>query len=354
MRGVRRRVTDAVVNPRPLLPPWARRRLRDPRVGLVGFFHWGNYGDELFVEVYREHLSGMTVQPVFERTVRPFTTRPLQAVVRRTDALVIGGGDIVIPWNADSAYWSREFLARPVFVAGVGVPKWRPPQRVALRRLRSFFQHRNVRFVNARDVESKNWLEHHLEPRVPVVLSPDLVCALTLPPVVRPADPPILGVVVRRRTRPDDFTHIERLCTRATELGYRVRKIVLANRQTRQRDLEATQELVVPGSELVTSEDLDDLTRAVGECSVLASMKFHGLVVATMYGVPTLSLAGTDKNRNFLRRIGRPDLDTRHDDPELADRLAGGLPPIDPATVLDLRREATGMLADLRARLVEV
>jgi polysaccharide pyruvyl transferase WcaK-like protein len=144
------------------------------------------------------------------------------------------------------------------------------------------------------------------------------------------------------------------LCARATELGYRVRRIVLATRHTLPADLEATERLVVPGSELVVSENLDDLTRAIGECTVLASMKFHGLVVATMYGIPTLSLMGTNKNRNFLRRIDRLDLKTSYADPELPDRLEGGLAPIDPGTVLELRTEATAMLTDLRSRLLEV
>jgi hypothetical protein len=168
--------------------------MRTPRVGLVGFFEWGNYGDELFVEVYREHLgSHVGVKPVFDQIRRPYTTSPLGRVVSRNDALVIGGGDIVIPWTADAPYWADEFLTRPVFIAGVGVPTWRPPTKPGLQRLKRFFRHPSVRFINARDVETQQWLEHNLEPRVPVILSPDLVCALTLPEVVRPTDPPSFG-----------------------------------------------------------------------------------------------------------------------------------------------------------------
>lgn len=329
--------------------------MRTPRVGLVGFFEWGNYGDELFVDVYREHLgSHVGLKTVFDVTRRPFTSSPLSRVVSRNDAIVIGGGDIVIPWTAESPYWSREFLARPVFVAGVGVPTWRPPTRGAVQRLRRFFRHSSVRFINARDVESQRWLEERLEPNVPVILSPDLVCALTLPEVIRPSDPPILGVAVRNRNPGDDFTHVERLGARAIELGYRVRRIVLANRQKLAADLEVTERLNIPGSELVVSDDLTTITRAIGECTVFASMKFHGMVVATMYGIPTLSLMGTDKNRNFLRRIDRLDLRTSYSDPELPDRLEAGLAPIDPATVVDLRTEATAMLTDLRSRLLDV
>jgi polysaccharide pyruvyl transferase WcaK-like protein len=354
--AVRRRARDVHrFDPRRYLPPPTRARGGPPRVGLVGFFGWGNYGDELFIEVFREHLGGrLELQPIFDSVTPPYTTAPLREVVDATDAVLIGGGDIVSPWSRRSRYWAGEFLRRPAFVAGVGVPTWRPADPGAVREVRRFFRHANVRFIHARDEESGRWIETHLEPRIPVVTAPDLVCALTLPPVARPSDPPILGIVVRKRDQPDDLTHVRRLAERGAELGYRVRTIVLATGSTRPDDLEATRALGFAGAELVESDGLQDLTRAIGECTVLATMKFHGLVVATMYGIPAFALIRTDKNINFLRRIGRLDLVSGVDDPELADHLTRDVPPIDPRIPGELRRATEAMLTDLAARLAAV
>lgn len=47
---------------------------------------------------------------------------------------------------------------------------------------------------------------------------------------------------------------------------------------------------------------------AIGQCSAFVSMKFHGTVVASMYGIPSIILSATDKNLNFSRLLERPDL----------------------------------------------
>ncbi len=355
-RVVRRLRVLPQFDPLLLLPPPARVRSGLPEVLPIGWFGHGNYGDELFLDVFSEHLGArVRLTPPLDGTAGGSSsgTSPRSAV-DATDAVLIGGGDIVSPWSPRSGYWAREHLRRPVFVAGVGVPTWRPADPAAIARMRRFFGHSSLRYVHARDEESAAWIDRHLAPRVPVVIAPDLVCGLTLPQVNRPGDPPVLGIAVRRRASPDDLTHVRRLVRRGIELGYRIRRIVLATGATLADDLDVAEELDVPGTELVVSEDLAVLTRAIGECTVLATMKFHGLVVATMYGVPALALIRTDKNRNFLRRIDRPDLATGIDDPELADRLSRDVPPIDPAIPAVLRAESVAMLADLADRLAAV
>jgi polysaccharide pyruvyl transferase WcaK-like protein len=226
------------------------------------------------------------------------------------------------------------------------------PVPAAVERLRRFLGHPSVRLLNVRDEESAAWIRRHLDPAVPVMVSPDLVCGLPLPDAERSVDPPLLGIVVRARAEPTDLSAVRRLAERATEGGYRVRRIVLATGRTRVLDRIAADELDLPTSELVESDDLERLSRSIGECSLLASMKFHGTVVATMYGIPSLVLVPTAKNRNFMRLIGRPDLVTGYFDPDLADRID---PPPDPiaAGLPDrLRAAAVMALDELRRSIV--
>jgi polysaccharide pyruvyl transferase WcaK-like protein len=265
--------------------------------------------------------------------------------------LLIGGGDIVIPWGG-GRYWERAFLRRPVFVAGVAVPTWGTTRPERLDPLRAFFRHPNVRYIGVRDPVSAGWIRDRLEPLAPVITTPDLVCSLSLPAVERPMDPPIFGVAVRRRRGKDDLSAVRSLCRRAIELGYRVRQIVLATGAVRLRDAEVTAELGIAGAEVVASDDLTTITRAIGECTAMASMKFHGVVVASMYGIPCFVLMPTAKNRYFVEALGRLDLLSHFGDHELADRLTRDPRPIDPAVVDRLRRDAVASLVDLRGRMI--
>jgi hypothetical protein len=339
----------AAIDPLAYLPAPARRVGARPVVGVVGWFGRGNYGDELFLDVFREHLGAdLELRSILDPAHRTIARR-LGSGIRQAEAIVIGGGDIVNPWSNVSRYWDRAYLRRPVFIAGVGVPSWNRPDPSVVAGLRRFFRDPNVRFIGTRDVESEAWIARHLEPTIPIRLAPDLVCGLTLPAVERPAGPPIFGVAVRSRGVPDDLSHVRRLCDRAVELGYRVRRIVLGTGRVGAADAVATDGLGLPETELVRTEDLAAISRAIGECTALATMKFHGVVVATMYGVPSIALMPTTKTRTFLRGIERPELLSVYSDPDLPARLVADLAPIAPGTIARLRADAIAHLTDLRA-----
>jgi polysaccharide pyruvyl transferase WcaK-like protein len=337
-------------------PEPARRptkRKPRPRVGLVGFYGPGNYGDELFLDVFRRHLGPVAdVDVVFESATRPYFGRPVRDVVREHDAIVIGGGDLVVPWGLGDRYWLSDYLRRPVHVIGVGVPTWRPAKPQVVAALGQFLRHRSVRSITARDQESAAWIREHLRPRVDVESSADLVFALPLPIVERPAAPPILGIVVRWREGGDDYAAVRALAARGRELGYRSRTIALSTGDVRARDERALDELGLDDVERIASDDLGVLTRAIGECTMLASHKFHGTVVAVSYGIPAISMSTTDKNRNLLRRLGRPDLLCAFDDPRLPDRLRLPPAPLDLAVRDAMAREAIASLERLRERIL--
>jgi len=326
-----------------------------PRIGLVGFYGPGNYGDELFLEAFRHHLRpALDLDVVFDSPTRPYFQRPVRDVVRAHDAIIIGGGDLVVPWGLGDRYWLPDYLRRPVHIVGVGVPTWRPAKPAVIEELRRFVGHRNVRSIVVRDAESAVWIRDHLAPRVEVETAADLVFAIDLPVVERPIDPPILGITVRWREGGDDYSAVRALAARGRELGYRLRTIVLSTGEVRARDEQALAELAIDGPDVerVAADDLDVLTRAIGECSMFASHKFHGTVVATAYGVPAISMSTTDKNRNLLGRLGRREMVCAFDDPTLPDRLTRPATPPDPAIVSTMRREATDALIRLRERLL--
>jgi polysaccharide pyruvyl transferase WcaK-like protein len=82
-------------------------------------------------------------------------------------------------------------------------------------------------------------------------------------------------------------------------------------------------------------------------------MKFHGVVVATMYGVPAIALGATTKHRNLMAALGRPDLRVAFTDPSLPDVLDGDLTPVDISTRERMRAEAIAYVGDLRQRILD-
>lgn len=335
---------------------------KKPVVGLAGFFGYGNYGDELFVSVYKEYLQDdFDLRFLSDQLTKPYYSRPLEDVVAGVDAIVIGGGDIVQPWNLDPRYFSKEFLAKPVCVVGVGVPirsgsnmnPHHAEKDWVVKKYAEFLGHPSVKFIHARDEQSSKWITTKTSPVVEVMEAPDVVCALTLPAVDQPGDRPVLGIVTRQRpNQEDDYTQLNALADQQRSRGWSIRHIILGTGEVGARDLVDAGD-IVGAKELIYSESLDDLSRAIGGCTALVSMKFHGTVVATMYGVPSTVLIPTNKNRNFMKRIGRDDLLSRFDDVTLCKRFDPQPPALDPAALAMLRSRAGEVMTRLRRTLHE-
>jgi polysaccharide pyruvyl transferase WcaK-like protein len=318
------------------------------RVGLVGFFGWGNFGDELFVKVFEQWLSqDFDVKVLNDLTSKPYFTRPIEDVLRDVDAIVIGGGDLIIPWTMSELYWKQEYLTKPVFIIGVGVPTWGDVKPVILERYRRFLVHKNVKYINVRDKESADFITKNISPKLPVRHSADIVFALSMPPKRNLSDS-YLGIVTRdRRGRVDDLTQVKKLAEKAISEGYKIKHLILGSGDVGIRDMERAPDLDIEGKELIYSESLNELCLEISSCKMLASMKFHGTVVAINYGIPSIVLSATDKNRNLMRMIERKELLSAINDSTLPERIHRYIPPIPRSTIRMLRQRAERSMQEL-------
>lgn len=296
-----------------------------PKVGLVGFFGWGNYGDELFLDGWRrslsEHFDAKVVHDILKS---PYFTGNPYIEADKYDAFVIGGGDLVIPNKVSQLYWHKAWLKKKVYIAGIGVPTWiKKEDPAVMRHMRNFFRHPNVQYIGVRDVESAEWIREKLEPRVEVRVAPDLVYGLPMPPAREYAEEKVLGVSIRQRrvTAEDDYAPLAKLVEEARRQGYSVKAVVLAGLRTGEADARAVERLPFEVDEVIRSEDMSELSAALGGLDVLASMKFHGSLVASMYGVPAIVLSPTTKSKNLFKALGRTELLSDLHDPEMAGKL---------------------------------
>lgn len=160
----------------------------------------------------------------------------------------------------------------------------------------------------ARDPESLQWIRDHVSPTCRAEWYPDPVCAMSRPAAV-PSVEKTLGVIVRsHRSMVDDLSNVRLIIDEAKKMGYVVKHLVLGVNITGDSDKEVAEAISQPGEEIIYSGSLEELCVAISGCDLLATIKFHGVVVATMYGVPSIAMSVIPNNRNFLRQVGRPEM----------------------------------------------
>jgi polysaccharide pyruvyl transferase WcaK-like protein len=319
------------------------------KIGLVGYFGYGNYGDELFLDVYRKYFHDCDVCVLQDSLDHPHYSSTAYEKIKSMDAIIIGGGDLFIPKYFAQNYFDDQFLQKPIFMHGVGVPLWIGEDPAVIDRMARFVQHPNVRRINVRDKESARWVKEKLQPSAPLEYSVDMVFSLDFPKPPKDPKKKVFGLIMRKLTPGQTrWDRIAALCDRARSFGYEVRNIVLGTGRIRNDDLDGLKEFSYESMSLVDPNDLVELTRQIGACDVVASTKFHGCVVAMAYGVPAITLTTTDKFLNLYRLIERDDLISHFLHEDLVERLPKYVAGIPRTTRLAMRSEATAAMVRLR------
>lgn len=313
-----------------------------PKIGLVGYFGWGNFGDELFMEAHKEFLSdNYSLEVVHDKLEQPYFSDEALRKLKSYDGFLIGGGDLLNPNAVSSLYWREEYLEKPVFVHGIGCPNLKVKQSRALSYFQEFFSSDSVKHVCLRDVESKKYFDSTVNPKINTVTYPDAVFAMGVPEVKRNSKDKILGIVLRSHSSlVGEYEQVRKATDEAKSLGYRVRIIVAAFGKLGEGDLAISKDFSEGDEEVFYSTDLMELCKCLGECDIVLSMKFHALVVGSMYGVPVIQLSSTQKNRNLFRYLQRPDLLGNYHDAELYRKIPPVPAPIHSWLVGKVKRDA--------------
>jgi polysaccharide pyruvyl transferase WcaK-like protein len=331
-----------------------RGRTDQVQVGIAGAYGKGNYGDELFIDVFRHWLSPecrISVLP--DLPDRPYFSEPVARRVAKLDAIIVGGGDLIRPhMGIDERWLNNAFSARPIYLAGVGVQlTGREDRTETIAAWRRYLGH--VRFTGMRDPVSAAWVAERLDPATGVVTHPDLVWSLPLPPAVRPEGAPILGLVTRyNRQWTKQYQGMEEIGRTLIGQGWRVRHIIAGNGTVGEQDFEDGKRLEIPGKEVVHTQDLSEISQALGECSRIISMKFHATLVAAKYGVPVLSANPVAKTRALLDSFGRSDLAHPETSADLVRLGIAGFEPIAADAISQRVADCEEFMRELKQRLL--
>lgn len=327
------------------------------KLGLVGYFGYGNYGDELFLDVYRKFFYDCELVVLPDSPKNPVYGSEFHNVgglVSHVDAILIGGGDLFIPKYYANNYFQDVFLSKPIYYHGVGVPLWIGQDPEVINKMSCFLQHGNVKRINVRDQESLAWVRDHLKPTAPIDFSSDMVFSLDFPRVEKDNDPKIFGVITRKGTPGTvRWDRISALCDRARYYGYTIHNIVLGTGVIRDDDLIGLKEWNYAHMTTIDPNDIHELTKEIARCSVVASTKFHGCVVSMAYGIPAVTMTTTDKFLNLYKAIDRKDLISHflHDD--LVTHLSKYMAPIPHSTRNFLRQDSIAGMQRLRCAVLD-
>ncbi|GHB41541.1 hypothetical protein GCM10007094_33740 [Pseudovibrio japonicus] len=322
-----------------------------PKIGITGSFGRGNYGDELFVNNYMYWFGDWAELLLLSGLPKPTYFKPLaKNLVDSVDAVVLGGGDLLCPYKpkVDRDFINPLYLRRPLHVAGIGVELNRPDQiEEVVGKWKHFLNHRNVRSISTRDAGSKEWMEKNITPSVNISSHPDLVCALPLPKIRDKSKAPILGLITRHIKHRKEYIVMTEVAKVMAARGWRIRHIVGGVGTHGLKDYDNSRFVEVPGKETFRSEKLDDISIAIGECSLVLSMKLHTTIVATMYGVPTICMNPVFKARQFMRLVDNEQSVFAHDDRAIFDFIEAGVKPAPSDSVARVRNDAEAYMRTL-------
>ncbi|MCH7379969.1 MULTISPECIES: polysaccharide pyruvyl transferase family protein [Acinetobacter] len=286
------------------------------KIGLVGYFGWGNYGDELFYQCYQQLFPDHELV-LFHDPLNSTLVSNFEQVVNSVDKIIIGGGDLIIPWSKSWLYWNDLFLTKPIYIYGVGVPTWGGAKPELLEFYKSFLSHSNVKLIACRDEESKNWVQNKIgidDPKL--VYYPDLVLSMDFP---KKEKKKILGVILRHQTQ-YVTENIERALNLFSSRGYKIKFILLGTGRTLKDDYEILHNFKYPNMDIVIRDNEESLSEEIAECQYLLSMKFHGIIAAYKMKVDFIPLSGADKFISFMKQTNNQEFNSNWKDEKLVEK----------------------------------
>lgn len=247
-------------------------------IGIVGWYGHKNIGDESFRDVFMNHFPDDLLQfsPISNLT---------------SDAIIFGGGGVVCCeylTKADISTYNKPLYAMGVDIA-VNGPEWEQIKKLPFKKLYV----RSKEYAKIASVEASN-----------IEYCPDIVFSLHNPTRLAKEGTKTCGFIISHDLK-GGMDHLGRLIN-WLHTDTDVTNIVFILFYTgKPFDLNVTQKVIneckVPYSLIVPSTPEETL-QVMSDLDLVVSMRFHGIIFATLLGLPFLALSNKGKCSLFCEQ----------------------------------------------------
>jgi len=268
-------------------------------IGLVGYYGYQNYGDEIFLEIWKKLLGEQCA------VILPETN------IQDVDKIIIGGGDLIWHGAFNNNYFNEKWYedGKKVYVYGVGVAD---PNVTVFQDPNVFNLYKNflsrAQYVSARDEKSAEWLTSILGIHN-VVWVEDLAWNYT--PRVSVKKKELTAGLTYRRNPIFDTDDISLLVSKLIDTGTRCRLIPLQNGYYNTHTLHkiildtVNKDVSYPSINIDPSHyNTQHKYASITSCNYYMTLTFHGLLTALKERVPVLSMMYDNKFTTLLNRCG--------------------------------------------------
>lgn len=274
------------------------------KIAASGYYGMGNFGDDLFLHTLRQVFDNHSLFP-WTSHIDP----------KQTDAVIIGGGDLITPYSFTPYYFNPLIKKLPFWVYGVGIvdvyPEhtWPADQVAEYRSIIAQAKRAVFRDERSSDIAKQAQFHHHVE------TAPDIVFGYREPhiPIKHFSQKPTIGICVFSY---DSFPleNMTKLLSHLIQLGYHIVLIpVIHHPGNRYSDyqtcllLQKNVKKNQPASSIETLPLLSDLELTysyIQAVDFLITFKLHPALAALRGGVPVLAFSRMNKVNSLLGRFG--------------------------------------------------
>ncbi|GIP21178.1 polysaccharide pyruvyl transferase family protein [Paenibacillus sp. J22TS3] len=274
-------------------------------IAVCGYYGMGNFGDDLFLRTFQQVFHPHQVYP---------WNNQLDAT--KTDAVIIGGGDLITPYAFNTNYFPPALKDKPTWLYGVGIVDAYPEETWPADQVEKYREvisrAKRAVFRDSRSAEIAKRARFHSD----VETAPDLAFGYRQPkfPYKKPSARKTIGICVFSYDS-FPFDSFVSLMKSLSDRGYHLRLIPAVNHpngggysdypmcvriKTRLREIAPHASVDI----LPLLLDLELTYSAIQSVDYLISFKLHPTLVALRAGIPALAFSGMSKVRSLLQLFG--------------------------------------------------
>ncbi|CAG9622822.1 polysaccharide pyruvyl transferase family protein [Sutcliffiella rhizosphaerae] len=269
------------------------------KIGVGGYYGQGNFGDELFLETFKQVFHKYTVYPIISHID-----------MSASDAIIVGGGDLIIPYSYNNYYFPNTLTEHKTWIYGIGIVDFYPPDTwpaEEVDKYREVIKHSNGLYV--RDENSVKHAEY-MQLNDIIKQVPDIAFSYAQPnyPIIKNPNKKTIGICsFSYEEFPID--KLARILSSLPETEYALSLIAVVDTRNIYSDYETCVALknkilgLNPKADITIKkyQYLDVTYSCIQSLDYLVSFKLHPSLVAIRNLVPTFCLSKLSKVKSLMK-----------------------------------------------------